>query len=183
MQHHRKRIKLDGLAMPFFDVKSRYITLLMLSAGVSPACGARIEIDSSGSGSNPNQGTKIDDAGAILDAGPLHDAAYCSRQSACAYSCCGMCNRNEVGTLNIVDCGIQLKSSPTDAARVIVYVDCDLVLGPYFGDAGLMLNPQGWTIDYSISPARLVFGAALCQQLQSMQGVPIYVYMGCNCIN
>ncbi len=186
MQHHRKLTKLDGLAMPFFDVNSRYVTLLMLSAGFSPACGARGEIDSSGSGGNSSQGTKINDAGAILDAGPLQDAAYCSRQqylSACAYSCCGPCTSVEVNTLNMADCGVQLPVSPSNPSNVIVYVDCDLVLGPYYGDAGQVSNPQGWNIDYSASPARLVFGAALCGQLQSVQSVPIFVYLACNCIN
>ncbi len=142
-------------------------------------------MDVAGSGNNSNRGIKSDDAGAIADAGPVEDAAYCLRQqwlSDCAYGCCGACGTNEFNALNIVNCGIPLKSNPRDIFDVRVYVDCDPVSGPYFGDAGLMLNPQGWTIDYSIDPARLVFGATLCEQLQSMQSVPVYLYYLCTCI-
>ena len=82
----------------------------------------------------------------------------------------------------MVDCGFRLDWIPKETIDVAVYVNCDLVSGPYYGDGGLAPEPQSWTIDYSMEPVRVVFGAALCEQLQP-QAVPVYVYLSCNCIN
>ena len=133
-------------------------------------------------GGQAGTGGKIADAG---DAGSPDDAGVCSLQtwmsSQCPSQCCDVCNVTDARTANMINCAIQLQRSPADLSNFNVLVNCTLVLpiSSWDADADTPSNPSGWGIDYSVNPARLVFGTRLCQELQMMGNVPIFAFARC----
>ena len=165
------------------DLNSRCLAWLAVSVGFAQACGAQVGDNIAASGGSQNIGAKSADAATAVDGSPAQDAAYCEREVACRNSCCG-CNSNEANTSDIVDCAVQLKTSPIDPSGLGVYIGCNLAVGPvYERDAGFVPNPDSWIIDYSREPASLVFGTTLCERLFVTPNLPIYVIPACNCIN
>ena len=65
-----------------------------------------------------------------------------------------------------IGCDIALSSSPPDASRVVVVIDCvPQVLVPWeLADAGAT---QGFWIDYNPIPAHLILLGSSCEMLQS----------------
>ncbi len=150
---------------------------------VLQACGGQVGSNATAAGAGPSTGTTTTDAATAVDASPAQDAAYCEREVACRNSCCG-CNSNEANTSDIVDCAVQLKTSPPDPSGIVLYIGCDLAVeSVYDRDAGFVPNPDSWIIDYSREPASLVFGTTLCERLLVTPNLPIYVIPACNCIN
>ena len=74
----------------------------------------------------------------------------------------------------MTNCAIQPAVTPLNPSHLAVFANCVLVPGPSSlnDDAG-----TSWNIDYSTEPARLVFGAEVCNQLRMNSNTPVYMFI------
>jgi len=66
----------------------------------------------------------------------------------------------------MVDCAIPVNLTVPRYYTLNVAVNCTV----------LPASSDSWTIDYTTDPARLVFGAALCEQVKAQGQVPVYIF-------
>ncbi len=156
---------------------------LALTGGEKAGSGGAIGMDSTG-GAGSVGGTS-----STVDSEMSNDAGVCDWQaSVSAYcgsnACCGSCWGEMIyATANMIDCAVQLHESPPNPDRVVVVISC-VILPPTspLSDAGITTYRDGWAIDYSITPARLVLGESLCEEVQEMGNVPLYAFVHCGSI-
>jgi hypothetical protein len=74
-----------------------------------------------------------------------------------------------VNTADMVDCAIPVKSMVPGSCINGVVVKCTDI-------RGTAPSSDGWTIDDTTDPVRLVFGATLCEQVRMEGEVPVYLY-------
>ncbi len=155
---------------------------LLITVSLVTACGGQTQTDIIAQGGQAGSGAQPVDAG---DAGNQQDAGICGEASAQQIVCgtcrtCGICDVMDFNSSTMVDCAFQLASAPSYLPSVYVVVDCARVglILPDF-DASVMRDSNSWIIDYLAAPARLVFGAALCGQIEAMGDVPIYLFIVC----
>ena len=74
-----------------------------------------------------------------------------------------------VNTADMVDCTIPI-SLPVFGGNINeAFFNCTTLRGP-------AATGDGWTIDTTNDPARLVFGATLCEQVKAQGHGPVYLY-------
>ena len=153
---------------------------LWLAAILAPACGGQVGEDATSSGfvstggqngfagtggqqtafGGASAGGNLGGAGGFTDAG--------SPQDACAHAYWYPFVIVSANTADMVDCAIpvNLTGSGYDINEVVA--NCTELYGP-------SPSSDGWTIDDTTDPARLVFGAALCEQVKAQGQVPVYL--------
>ncbi len=177
----------------------------MVAASLSSSCGGQTGSNNANQGGLAGTGGRTAAGGAIslgtvhntggeggastsVDAGASPDAGQCSPQlalsSICRTSdCCPFdCGTTAINAANIINCALQLSSSPQDPTHLPLLVNCIALpkMSGWNTDAGTPTDIDGWSIDYSVQPARLVFGATLCEQIQVQGNVSIYLFSGCS---
>jgi hypothetical protein len=98
--------------------------------------------------------------------------------------CCGACGEELLKTADMVACAIELNSIPTDRNALSLLVNCILLpaAAAWDFDAGGPAAVDGWSLDYSGSAVRIVFGASLCAQVKQQSNVPIHAFYGCSIV-
>jgi len=167
---------------------------LLLAVTLAPACGGQVGEDAtasgfvgtggqkvgSGGGSDATQivlatggqptgfggasaGGNVGGTGGSTDAGSPQDASICSGDPNWKNEL-----REPASTADMVDCAIPVSLTVPGNEINEAVVNCTEVYGP-------SPSSDGWTIDDTTDPARLVFGAALCEQVKAQGQVPVYL--------
>lgn len=172
-----KKTHWPGLTMTTI---SQSVAKVLILISFTIACGGQTKTDSAAQGGHAGASAQPGDAGGKTDAG------FCGFEDSVTFFCracpnsCNICDGLSLDSSAVVDCIVQLRNSPPDSSAIDVYVDCTRIGQiPADNDASTTPNPNGWIIDYSVIPARLVFGSALCEQIRQMNSATIYVLQRC----
>ena len=155
-----------------------YVVGLLAALASAVACGGQTEGDGLTRASAPGTGgstsAMTDGAVDVTDPGKP-DAAACDLHSLMV---CPLCTGSELRSADVADCAITLSNTTVYAGNAVVAVGCVYVPQSWIGgDAGTIMSSEGWAIDYSTTPPRLVFGDALCQRVG--QDVSIFIFGTC----
>ncbi len=80
-----------------------------------------------------------------------------------------------ITSLRVVSCDIPLATTPPDPNNVSVFIDCTAI-PKLAADAS---SDAGWFVDYSVSPAHLVFVGQTCGNIQTSGAQRIDIIGGC----
>jgi hypothetical protein len=169
--------------------------LALAAPGYVLCCGGKVS-DSGDTGSLGTGGASHDTnasggVDAMGGATPIADAATDAGEcnltktmfALCGASqCCGVCNRTETNLAHMdYNCSLPLENPPPHVVTLII--DCTPAYPVTLGDLDGGRPPDdGWGIDYSTTPARLVFGASLCEELRARGDLFVFVAGTCSCI-